>query len=70
MDWPRRLQTTTARSDLLLAVIFDSTTRHSTPESGASAGCDGYKCKKESKVHLAVDTLHHLLALRLTTASA
>lgn len=51
------------------AVIFDSTTRRSTPESGARAGYDGYKRKKGSKVHIAVDTLGHLLALRVTPAN-
>lgn len=52
------------------AVIFDSTTRQSTPESGARAGYDGYKRRKGSKVHIAVDTLGHLLALHVTPANA
>jgi transposase len=52
------------------AVIFDSTTRQSTPESGARAGYDGYKRRMGSKVHLAVDTLGHLLALHVTPANA
>ena len=52
------------------AVIFDSTTRQSTPESGARAGYDGYKRKQGSKVHIAVDTLGHLLALHVTPANA
>src|SRR5579884_2745032 len=43
------------------AVIFDGRTLQSTPESGARAGYDGYKRKKGSKVHAAVDTLGHLL---------
>lgn len=51
------------------AVIFDSRTLQSTPESGARAGYDGAKRKKGSKVHLAVDTLGQLLALRVTAAS-
>src|SRR5215212_2574786 len=50
------------------AVIFDSATRQSTPESGARAGYDGYKRKKGSKIHVAVDTLGHLLALQVTPA--
>jgi transposase len=41
----------------------------STPESGSRAGYDGAKRRKGSKVHLAVDTLGHLLALRVTAAS-
>jgi transposase len=52
------------------AVIFDSTTRQSTPESGARAGYDGYKRRTGSKVHIAVDTLGHLLALHVTPANA
>jgi transposase len=40
-----------------------------TPESGARAGYDGAKKRKGSKVHLVVDTLGHLLALRVTAAS-
>ena len=44
------------------AAIFDSRTLQSTPESGARAGYDGHKKRKGSKVHLAVDTLGHLLA--------
>jgi transposase len=52
------------------AVIFDSTTRQSPPESGARAGYDGYKRRTGSKVHLAVDTLGCLLALHVTPANA
>jgi transposase len=52
------------------AVIFDSATRQSTPESGHRAGYDGHKRRKGSKIHLAVDTLGHLLALRVTPANA
>src|SRR5436190_6706720 len=51
------------------AVILDSRTLQSTPESGARAGFDGHKKRKGSKVHLAVDTLGHLLALHVTPAN-
>jgi transposase len=51
------------------AVILDSRTVQSTPESGARAGFDGHKKRKGSKVHIAVDTLGHLLALRVTPAN-
>ena len=51
------------------AVILDGRTMQSTPESGARAGYDGYKRKKGSKVHVAVDTLGHLLALKVTPAN-
>jgi transposase len=50
------------------AAIIDSRTLQSTPESGARSGYDGAKRRKGSKVHLAVDTLGHLLALRVTPA--
>jgi transposase len=50
------------------AAIFDSRTLQSTPESGGRAGYDGAKRKKGSKVHMAVDTLGHLLALHVTAA--
>lgn len=50
------------------AAILDSTTLISTPESGARAGYDGAKRRKGSKVHIAVDTLGHLLALIVTPA--
>lgn len=48
------------------AVVLDSRTLQSTPESGARAGYDGVKRRKGSKVHAAVDTLGHLLALHVT----
>ncbi len=51
------------------AVIFDARTMKSTPESGHRAGYDGHKKKKGAKVHAAVDTLGHLLALKITPAS-
>jgi transposase len=52
------------------AAILDSRTLQSTPESGPRAGYDGAKRKRGSKVHLAVDTLGHLLALHVTAAAA
>lgn len=51
------------------AAIFDGCTVHSTPESGERAGYDGYKRKKGSKIHLAVDTLGLLLAVHVTPAT-
>ncbi len=50
------------------AVCLDSRTLQSTPERGARAGYDGAKRRKGSKVHIAVDTLGHLLALKVTAA--
>ena len=52
------------------AAILDSRTLRSTPESGARAGYDGAKRKQGAKLHLAVDTLGHLLALHVTAANA
>lgn len=51
------------------AVILDSRTMQSTPESGGRAAYDGGKRRKGSKVHIAVDTLGHLLALKVTPAN-
>jgi transposase len=51
------------------AAIIDSRTLRSTPESGPRAGYDGAKRKRGSKLHLAVDTLGHLLALHVTPAN-
>ena len=50
------------------AAIIDSRTLQSTPESGDRGGYDGAKRKKGSKIHIAVDTLGHLLTLHVTPA--
>ena len=50
------------------AAIIDSRTLRFTPESGTRAGYDEAKRKRGSKVHMAVDTLGHLLALHVTPA--
>ena len=39
------------------------------PESGSRAGYDGAKSRKGSKIHMAVDTLGHLLALHVMPAN-
>jgi len=52
------------------AAVLDSRTLRSSPESGERAGYDGAKRKKGSKLHMAVDTLGHLLALHVTPADA
>src|SRR5262245_44531214 len=51
------------------AAIFDSRTVQSTPESGTRAGYDGAKRRRGSQVHMAVDTLGHLLAAHVTAAN-
>ena len=51
------------------AAILDGRTLQSTPESGGRDGFDGHKMKNGSKVHIAVDTLGKLLALKVTAAN-
>jgi transposase len=51
------------------AILLDSRTLQSTPESGHRAGYDGAKRRKGSKVHIAVDTLGHLLAALVSPAN-
>ena len=51
------------------AVVIDSRTLQSTPESGHRAGWDGAKRRRGSKAHAVVDTLGHLLALHVTPAN-
>jgi transposase len=62
------LRVLSGKADQPSATIYDSRTLQSTPESGSRAGYDGYKRRKGSKVHAAVDTLGHLLALKVTAA--
>jgi transposase len=50
------------------AAIIDSRTLRSTPECGPRARYDGAKRKRGSKLHMAVDTTGHLLALHVTPA--
>lgn len=69
-DLRRILRVLQGRPEEPSATIFDSRTLRSTPESGHRAGYDGAKRKKGSKVHMAVDTLGHLLSLHVTAADA
>jgi transposase len=68
-DLRRILRLLEGRGEEPSAAIFDSRTLQSTPESGERAGYDGAKRKKGSKVHMAVDTLGHLLSLHVTAAN-
>ena len=52
------------------AVIPDSRSFRSTPESGARAGYDGAKRGKGAKLQVAVGTLGHMLARHATPANA
>jgi transposase len=67
-DLRRILRVLEGRQEEPSAAVFDSRTLQSTPESGTRAGYDGAKRKKGSKVHMAVDTLGHLLSLHVTAA--
>ena len=68
-DLRKVLRLLAQRAEEPSAVIVDGRTLRSTPESGSRAGYDGHKRKKGSKVHAAVDTLGHLLALKITPAN-
>jgi transposase len=67
-DLRRILRLLAGRPEEPSAAIFDSRTLQSTPESGHRGGYDGAKRRKGSKVHMAVDTLGHLLSLHVTAA--
>jgi transposase len=67
-DLRRVLRTLQGRHEEPSAAVLDSRTLRSTPESGKRAGYDGAKRTKGSKVHMAVDTLGHLLSLHVTAA--
>src|SRR5215813_1940809 len=63
------LRVAPGRNALPSAAIVDSRTLQATPESGTRAGYDGAKRRRDSQVHLAVDTLGPLLALPVTAAN-
>jgi transposase len=63
------LRVACGRKEPPLAVILDSRTLQSSPQSGGRAGYDGAKRGKRSKLHAAVGTLGHLLALHVTAAN-
>lgn len=50
------------------AVMMDSRTLQSTPESGSRAGYDGAKRRRGSKAHKVVDTLGYPLVIHITSA--
>ena len=64
------LRLSEGRASAPTAAILDSRTLRCTPKSGSRGGYDGAKRKKGSnKVHAAVDTLGHLLAMRISPAN-
>ena len=67
-DLRQMLRLLEGRNEQPSAAIYDGRTLQSSPESGERAGFDGAKKRKGSKVHMAVDTLGHLLALLVTPA--
>src|SRR5215203_6867436 len=69
-DLRAMLRWSLGRANRPTAVILDSATRQSTPESGHRAGYDGHKKRTGSKIHVAVDTLGELLAVQVTPANA
>lgn len=68
-DLREMLRLASGRKAKPTAAIFDGRTLRSTPESGGRAGFEGHKKTKGSKVHMAVDTLGHLLAVHVTPAN-
>lgn len=68
-DLRKLLRVLSAKDARPSAAILDARTLQSTPESGSRGGYDGHKKRKGSKVHAAVDTLGHLLALKVTAAN-
>ncbi len=69
-DLRQLLRASAGRDPQPTAAILDGRTLRSSPESGDRAGYDGAKRRKGSTVHLAVDTLGHLLARTVTPANA
>lgn len=67
-DLRELLRIAAGRGSEQTAVVIDSRTLQSTPESGYRAGYDGAKRRKGSKAHIAVETLGHLPALHVTPA--
>ena len=63
------LRLAAGRSEEPGVAIINSRSLRASPESGTRGGYDGAKRKKGPKLHLAVDTLGHLLSLKVTPAN-
>ena len=63
------LRLVTGRHEQPTAAVLDARTLQGSIESGQRSGYDGHKKRKGSKVHLAVDTLGHLLAAHVSAAN-
>lgn len=57
------------RAEQPSAAVLDARTLQGSVESGPRSGYDGHKKRKGAKVHLAVDTLGHLLAAHVSAAN-
>ena len=68
-DLRQLLRTAQGRPAEPSAILLANRTLQSTPEIGHRAGYNGAKRRKGSKVHIAVDTLGHLLAALVTPAN-
>jgi Transposase DDE domain len=62
------IRTAEGRRGPPIAVIFDGRTLQTSCKSGLPARYDNYRRPKGSKVHMAVDTLGHLLTSTVTLA--
>jgi len=69
MDLRSMIRFASGRQGQPSAVVLDGRTLQSSCESGPRSSYDGYKRKRGSKVHMAVDTLGHLLAVHVTPAN-
>jgi hypothetical protein len=69
MDLRSMIRFASGRRSQPSAVVLDRRTLQSSCEGGPRSGYDGYKRKRGSKVHMAVDTLDHLLAVHVTPAN-
>jgi len=69
-DLQALVRTAEGRAPDPTAVVLDGHTLRSTPESAHRAGYDRHKRTKGNKVHAVVDTLGHLLVVRVTPADA
>jgi hypothetical protein len=77
MDLCSMIRFASGRQGQPSVVILNGRTLQSSGESGPSScesglcsGYDGYKRKRDSKVHMAISTLGHLLAVHVIPADA
>ena len=63
------LRLVAGRHEQPTAAVLDARTLQGSVESGQRSGYDGHKKRKGAKVHLAVDTLGHLLAAHVSAAN-